>query len=88
MIKTSTYHSNRSFRLTEIYGIKPSENFFFAIKSIVDEMQIKEVVVVYVAMVAVFSHGLFLGGLGETVVKPFWTCFEVVIVTMPTIGYG
>jgi hypothetical protein len=51
-------------------------------------MQIKEVVVVYVAMVAVFSHGLFLGGLGETVVKPFWTCFEVVIVTMPTIGYG
>ena len=60
----------------------------FAVKSIVDEMGIRQVVMVYVCVAFLFSHCLFLAGLGEFEVKPFWTCFEIVIVTLPTIGYG
>jgi hypothetical protein len=60
----------------------------FAIKSIVDEMTIREVVMIYVLIAFVFSHCLFLAGSHDEQVKPFWTCFQIVIVTLPTIGYG
>lgn len=47
-------------------------------------MDIMEVIWIYIVVVVFFSHCLFLA----SVDTPFNDCFEIVIVTLPTIGFG
>jgi len=65
-IKSSSYHDCRTFRMTDIYGIKSNKIFIFSIKGLVSEMKILHVICVYCFVVLVFTHSLFLVSQHET----------------------
>ena len=83
-IRSTLYYSPRAARIIHLYGIKPEMTFEFAWKVVLNNMDILEVIFIYIAVVVFFSHCLFLAS-EDT---PFNDCFEIVIVTLPTVGFG
>lgn len=83
-IRSTLYYSPRAARIIHLYGIKPEMTFEFAWKVVLNNMDIMEVIFIYIAVVVFFSHCLFLAS--EDI--PFNDCFEIVIVTLPTVGFG
>jgi hypothetical protein len=83
-IRSTLYYSPRAARIINLYGIKPEMTFEFAWKVLFNSMDIIEVVFIYITVVLIFSHGLYLAAENT----PFIDCFEIVIVTLPTVGFG
>lgn len=83
-IRGSMYYNPQAARITDLYGIKPSLTFKFACKVILNQKSITDVIIVYFCIVVFYSHCLFV----ISTDIPFIDCFEVVIATLPTIGYG
>ena len=78
------YYEPRAARILSTYGVKPSLTFNFASRVILNHISISNLLIIYISVVLFFSHCL-------KVVNPdliFIDCFEVVIVTLPTVGYG
>ncbi len=78
------YNDPRSARITKLYGIKPEQTLKFALKVILNQESIMDVVKFYFGVVIFYSHCLFV--ISDHI--SFIDCFEVVIATLPTIGYG
>jgi len=83
-IRSSVYFNPRANRLANIYGIKPEFNFLLACKAILNNMSLSSVLCIYIVIVFFYTHCLFLVNTENT----FIDCFSIVIVTLPTIGYG
>ncbi len=60
----------------------------FAFKAIAENFSILHVITLYITFTIFFSHCLYLASLHSRIPGAFFDWFEVVIVTMPTIGYG
>ena len=67
-----------------MYGIKSENTFWFAIKVIANQRNVTDVLLIYLIVVIFYSHCLFVVSFD----MGFIDCFEVVIATLPTIGYG
>lgn len=70
-IRSTIYYSPRAARIIYLYGIKPEMTFQFAWKVVFNDMEIIEVLFLYVCVVLFYSHCLFLAE-GNT---PFIDCF-------------
>ncbi len=83
-VRSSIYYDSRGFRIINIYGIRPENNFIFSFKALVNKLKLSEVIVFYIFVVILYSHCLFL----VSDDRKFIDCFEIVIVTLPTVGFG
>jgi hypothetical protein len=83
-ILSSMYCDPRAARITNLYGIKPEVLFRFACKVIVNQKSIVDVLMIYLTIVVFYSHCLFIVSADSNFIQ----CFEVVIATLPTIGFG
>ena len=83
-IVSSMYYDPRAARIANVYGIKSEFVFKFAIKVIANQKAVSDVLLLYFAVVLFFSHCLFV----VSSQMDFIECFEIVIATLPTIGYG
>ena len=59
-IRSTLYYSPRAARIIHLYGIKPEMTFEFAWKVVLNNMDILDVIFIYIAVVVFFSHCLFL----------------------------
>ena len=88
LIYSSVYCDVRAYRLITTYGLNSREHFFFAVKSLVAELNVLQIFAIELFAVIFFSDCLYLVSLGEEIPMHFMDCFEVVIVSMPTVGFG
>ena len=82
-VRSSMYYTPRAARILHIYGMKSQSALPFAWKSILDGVRLQSLILSYVGVVIFYSHCLFLA-YGTS----FIDCFEIVIVTLPTVGFG
>jgi Ion channel len=83
--KESVYYSPRAARILHLYGLKTKFTFIFACKVIINDFNISEVLLIYMCVIFIYSHCLYIV---STNVHTFLDCFQIVIVTLPTVGYG
>lgn len=87
-ISSSVFCDVRAYRLISTYGLNSKEHFFFAVKSIVAEFSVMKILAVELLALCIFTHCLYLASLGGEAVMSWMDCFEVVIVSIPTVGFG
>ena len=88
IIYSSVFCDVRAYRLITTNGLNSSEHFFFAVKSLVAEMSVVEILTIEFFSVIFFTNCLYLVSFKGNYPMSFMNCFEVVIVSMPTVGFG
>jgi hypothetical protein len=59
-IVSSMYEDPRAARITNLYGIKPELTFRFAVKVISNQKSVSDVIIIYLLVVILYSHCLFI----------------------------
>ena len=63
LIYSSIFCDVRTYRLITIYGLNSREHFFFAVKSIVAELSVIQILTIELICVIFFTHCLYIVGL-------------------------
>lgn len=87
-IQSSIYCNVRAYRIININGLNASEHFLFAVKSLVESLNFAEILSIQLASAIFFTHCLYLAGLSSGSSLNAFNCFQIIMITIPTVGFG
>lgn len=88
LIYSSTFYDSRAYRVISVYGLSSTEHIFFAFKSLIASLSISQILIIECICILIATHCLYLVSLDSEISMTFMDCLEVVIVTIPTVGFG
>ena len=88
LVYSSHFFDSRAYRIISVYGLSSKEHIFFAMKSVIRSLSIIQILCIEVICIMISTHCLFLMSMDGEVELTFLDCLEVVIVTIPTVGFG
>ena len=88
LVYSSHFFDSRAYRIISVYGLSSKEHIFFAMKSVIRSLSIVQILCIEVICIMISTHCLFLMSMDGEVELTFMDCLEVVIVTIPTVGFG
>ena len=88
VIYSSCFSDSRALRIISIYGISAKEHVFFAFKSVMASLSIVQILLIECISILIVTHCLFLMSMDGNINLAYVDCLEVVIVTIPTVGFG
>lgn len=65
LIESSVYFNVRAYRIININGLNAKEHFFFAVKSLMESLNIGQILAIELFSVLIFTHCLYLVGLED-----------------------